>query len=184
MNNNLAGRRFYPSTLMVFCFFSGILAGTVWVNLMASEMQGQLGAFGLAGLLKNPDRSALSPGRIVPVLMNREAAAVFLWLVGMTVFALPGLSLAALYGGFSMAAVISLMTAQAGLIGLPFYLLSVFPQALLYVPVIALLFFWGMEPMKKTHMAGFIVLIIVIALGTILETCVSPHFMGLINYIK
>lgn len=184
MNYNLTGRRFYPSTLMVFCFFAGIFAGTVWVNLMASKMQGELGTFGLAGLLENPELSALSLARIAPILMNREAAAVFLWLVGMTVFALPGLSLAALYGGFSMAAVISLMTAQAGLFGLPFYLLSVFPQALFYVPVIVLLFFWGLEPMKKTHMAGFIVLIFAIALGTILETCVSPYFMGLIKYVN
>lgn len=181
MNNNLTGRRFHPSMLIVLCFFAGIFAGTIWVNLMTSKMQGQLGVFGLDALLQNPDRTPFSPDRIIPVLMNREAVAVFLWLVGMTVFALPGLSLAAVYGGFSMAAVISLMTAQAGLFGLPVYLLSVFPQALLYVPVIVLLFFWGLEPMKKTHMAGFIVLIFTVALGTVLETCISPHFMGLIN---
>lgn len=176
-------QRIYPPVLMVFCFFIGLIAGTIWVNLMAEDLQGQLGTFGLAGLLKSTGGAPPSLAQVIPVLVSREMAAGFLWLVGMTVFALPGLSMAAVYGGFSMAAVIALMTVEAGLLGLPIYLLSVFPQVLFYTPVIAVLFFWGLEPVKKAHMAGFIVLLFTVALGTIAETCISPYVLGLINLI-
>lgn len=184
MRNNLIRQHVYPSAFMVFCFFTGILAGTVWVNLMASELQGQLGAFGVTELLNYKEAFSLSLTRVIPVLVSRGMAVGFLWLVGMTVLAFPGLSLAAAYGGFSMAAIISLMTVEAGLFGLPIYLVSIFPQMLLYVPVIAVLFFWGLEPMKKTHMAGFIVLLFIVAIGAIAETCISPYLLGLMNVIK
>lgn len=181
MKNNLSGRSFYLSSLVVFCFFVGIFVGTVWINLMTKDIQEQLGVFGQAWILKSPKSFSLRLEQILPVLVKREMEAGFLWLTGMTLFAVPGLLAAAAFGGFTMAAVISLMTIQVGLIGLPLYMLSVIPQALFYVPVIAVLFFWGMERQKKMHVAGFLVLMLAVAAGALAEVCVNPYLMGVLS---
>lgn len=184
MRKGLTELRFYPSVLTVFCFFAGIVLGTVWVNLMAKEIQAQLGSFGQASLAGGARLSMPQMGAVLPVLFKRWMAAGILWLIGMTAFAVPGFLAVAAFGGFSMSSVISLMTVQNGLLGLPVYLLSVFPQALFYVPVICVLFLWGLKPDKSAHPAGFAVLLLTAFLGSLAETCLNPYCMHFLSLIK
>lgn len=161
-----------PQTALTVIFLIGIAAGTVWVGLMPDSLQAQLNLFGqaqTAALLPNTD-----PGLFFRIFLRREAQAGFLWLIGMTAFSVPALFLTAAYGGFSAAALLSLFTVQAGLFGLPLYLATLFPQAFLYLPAVFVLFFWGLEPFKKTHLAGFLVLSAVIALGALAECFLNP----------
>ena len=53
----------------------------------------------------------------------------------MSLFAVPGFCLAAVYAGFSMAFLISSMTVQAGLMGVFLFLLSVFPVSYTHLDV-------------------------------------------------
>ncbi|MEF9939821.1 MAG: hypothetical protein RSG54_09995 [Clostridium sp.] len=184
MKKNRIGSYSYPTMLITFCFFIGLVAGSIWINLMAKEIQEQLGTFELTGLLNHSQPVMLSFGQIFPILIKREMAIIFLWLIGMTAFSLQGLSLVAVYGGFSMATVVSLMTLQMGIAGLPAYLLSIFPQVLFYSPVIAMLFFWGLETLKKNHIAGLVILLFMTFIGTMAEICFNPYFVQIINSIK
>lgn len=184
MKMEMKSSRFYMSVLTALCFFVGIAAGTVWVNMMSKEVQEELSVFGQAWLAAEQGKVVPRPDRILPVLIKREMGAGFLWLVGMSLFSAPGLLAVAAFGGFSMASVISLTTVQAGLFGLPVYLLSILPQMIFYLPVIGILFFWGMEPYKKPHVAGFIVLMLMIAAGSVAETCLNPYFFNALNWFK
>lgn len=184
MKYDPAGRRSYVSMMLVFCFFVGIIAGTFWINIMTEEIQEQLGAFGQAWTSGRTKVTLPSLVHIWPVLLKREMAAGFMWLVGMTLFAIPGFLAAAIFGGFSMAAIISLMTLQEGVWGLPVYILSVLPQAFFYVPVIAVLIFWGMDTQKKTHLAGFVVLSFAVAGGVFAELFLNPYIVAILRFLS
>ena len=54
---------------------------------------------------------------LAELLLKRSLGIGILWLLGMSLFAVPGFCLAAVYAGFSMAFLISSMTVQAGLMG-------------------------------------------------------------------
>lgn len=175
--------RVSPSVITAFCFFAGTIAGTVWVGLMTPEIQEQLGGLGQAQF-RRAGIGVPEMGQFLHVLIQREMEAGFLWLIGMTAFSVIGIFLAALYGGISMSVIISLMTRQAGLMGLPLYLLSVVPQVFFYLPVIGVLLFWGLDPWKKTHVAGYLVLAVFVALGAFAETFLNPYCLAVLNLIK
>ena len=98
--------RFQPSILTVFCFFAGIFAGTMWVNRMGAGLKEQLGVFGQAFLTGSTQPPSLE--LLAELLLKRSLGIGILWLLGMSLFAVPGFCLAAVYAGFSMAFLISL----------------------------------------------------------------------------
>ena len=106
---------------------------------------------------------------LAELLLKRSLGIGILWLLGMSLFAVPGFCLAAVYAGFSMAFLISSMTVQAGLMGVFLFLLSVFPQMIFYLPVLAGLYIWAMAPGNKIHGGGFAVLLILTAAGAASE---------------
>lgn len=167
--------RFHPSMLVAFCFFTGIFLGTVWVNKMGAELKEQLGIFGQAFLAGSVPPPSLE--QLAELLLKRGLETGILWLLGISLFAVPGFCLAAAYAGFSMAFLISSMTVQAGIRGILLFLLSVFPQAIFYLPVISVLYLWGMAPGSKIHGGGFAVLLILTVAGAASELWLNPWFM-------
>ena len=110
----------YPVWMALFCFFSGILLGTVWVNRMGASLKEEI--TGLAPLYWSVHnvKSSVSAGEMALLAGRRFLAAGMIWLSGMTLFAVPGLCLAAAFTGFSLGFLISCMTVQAGIGGLCF----------------------------------------------------------------
>ena len=90
--------RFQPSILTVFCFFAGIFAGTMWVNRMGAGLKEQLGVFGQAFLTGSTQPPSLE--LLAELLLKRSLGIGILWLLGMSLFAVPGFCLAAVYAGF------------------------------------------------------------------------------------
>lgn len=100
-----------------------------------------------------------------------------IWLSGMTLFAVPGLCLAAAFTGFSLGFLISCMTVQAGIGGLALFLLSVFPQGIFFLPVGLILASWSLSSENRLHGAGFAVLLLLTAAGTAAELWINPLVM-------
>ena len=100
------------SNVFVLCFLPGIFAGTMWVNRMGAGLKEQLGVFGQAFLTGSTQPPSLE--LLAELLLKRSLGIGILWLLGMSLFAVPGFCLAAVYAGFSMAFLISSMTVQAG----------------------------------------------------------------------
>lgn len=84
--------RFQPSILTVFCFFAGIFAGTMWVNRMGAGLKEQLGVFGQAFLTGSTQPPSLE--LLAELLLKRSLGIGILWLLGMSLFAVPGFCLA------------------------------------------------------------------------------------------
>lgn len=175
MGKNHAPFRFQPSMLTAFCFFVGILAGTVWVNRMGDGLKEQLGVFGQAFLSGGAPPPSME--QLAELILKRGLLMGILWLLGMSLFAIPGFCLAAVYAGFSLAFLISSMTVQAGVMGVFLFLLSVFPQMVFYLPVFAVLYIWGMAAGSKIHGGGFAVLLLLTAAGAASELWLNPWFM-------
>lgn len=184
MKSRLAGQRPYVFRLLAFCFFIGIGAGTLWINMMSGELQEQLGAFGHAWAAAGAGKIDISAAQIRSVMIKRETAAVFLWIIGMTLFSLPGILISSAFAGFTMAAVLSLTTLQSGVWALPVYICSVLPQAFFYIPAAAVLIIWAAEQQKKTHLAGFLVLCVLVAAGSLAETCLNPYVMIFLKFLQ
>jgi len=61
--------------------------------------------------------------------------------------------------------------------GVFLFLLSVFPQMIFYLPVLAVLYIWAMAPGNKIHGGGFAVLLILTAAGAASELWLNPWFL-------
>lgn len=171
--------RFHPVMLFFFCFAAASLAGSVWMNGLPGQTQEEMGVLGQAWLHQSGYSVKPEPAQAVPVMFQRCIQAVVLWLAGMTSFGTAGLCLGAAVLGFSMAAVLSALTMQAGFLALPLFILSLFPQWLFYIPVLLVLFRWGSSTEKRTHGAAFLILMAFTAAGALTETLLNPVWMEL-----
>lgn len=169
--------RFHPSMLTALCFFAGIFAGTVWVNRMGEGLKEQLGIFEQAFFAGNQPPPSLE--QLADLVLKRGLGIGVLWLMGMSLFAVPGFCLVAACAGFCLAFLVSAMTVQAGISGILLFSLSVFPQMLFYLPVFSVLYIWGMSEGRRIHGAGFAILMILTAAGAASELWLNPWFLHL-----
>lgn len=169
----------HPVVLFFFCFAAASLAGSVWMNGLSGQAQEEMGALGQAWLGQSGYSLKPEPSLAVSVMFQRCIQAAVLWLAGMTSFGTAGLCLGAAALGFSMAAVLSALTMQAGFLALPLFILSLFPQWLFYIPVLLVLFRWGSSKEKRTHGAAFLILLVITAAGALAESLLNPAWMHL-----
>lgn len=168
MKRRMSAHGGFPLHPAVFFLCLGILAGTMWANGMGNSDWQEWAA--LYGRTNGEDQ-------YVRLFLGRAAQAGFVWLLGMSLAAVPGFCLLALGTGFSMAFILSCMTVQNGLMGLPLFLASLFPHFLFYIPVGAILTSWGLWSAPRPRIAGFCVLLLIIAAGAGAEAFVNPWIM-------
>lgn len=140
---------------LLFCLSLSALAGSLWFNRLPEEIKEQLGILGQIWMNQPECRIMADKGEICAVFIRRASQAVVVWLAGMTPCSLVVLCMESTVLGFSMAAVLSALTAKAGFFALPVFLLALFPQCLFYVPVAAVLLRWGLKEEKKVRTAAF-----------------------------
>lgn len=168
--------RFNYQDWLLICFILGILGGTAAAHFFGGQtVKAQvlggtgtdlgLDAGGMRDLFFDTCRFRLT-----------QLAAG--WLMGLTVCSVPLFCLAAAYGGVSLAVVLSVLTAQKGLLGLPAFLCSLFPQGLLYLMVWLVLAGWAGGEKKKVRLVSVLLLAIIMAMGAFLEIYVCPVFYG------
>lgn len=167
----MMGRK-YPDWLLV-CFILGLGAGTVFVNLAGGEWQEQAGGMGklMAGgfYLVQEEKWEL----VKAVAVQRSAEITFLVVMGLVPMARILYCVLSGILGIAVGAVLSVLTCEYGLMGLPVYVCSVFPQALFYIPV--WLFLAGAAGRKIRIPVRFAVLGIVLMLAGIWsEGLVNP----------
>ncbi len=167
MNNRTFSQKPAIEVLAVFCFFVGVFGGIILANQNGGE---------LAAALEMPGGMTSWFG----LLGKRCLFAGALWLLGMSLPAIPGTLCVIGWLGFSMSFLISSYTIRCGLGGLPVFLASVFPQILFYLPVWAVLITWALCGQQRLHLAGFAVLLVLTALGALTETALNPGLTALV----
>ncbi|MDW2798185.1 stage II sporulation protein M [Clostridium boliviensis] len=159
------------------CFFIGLMAGTVIANFWYSSFENE--AVYYLGLL---DRSRSvsgqeSIGLFAAVLRQRLIEIFIAWLIGMTAYAVILYCLLTAGLGFSMGFVMSVITVQKGLMGLPFFFMTVMPQWLCYLPLWVLILYWGVQKGKRFRSAALIFILLFSVAGSALETWINPIFV-------
>lgn len=168
MRNQFRNTLLFTDRLAAVFFFCGILAGCVWVHTGNGE----------ALFLGTPSFFLKqTTGEALLSLMRSRILLLFgLWILGLSLLAVPGICLFFCWSGFSMAAVLAGFTAKWGAKALFLFLFSLFPHLFLYLPILFVLSSWAFGKRKKLHLSGFLILLIATVLGAVLEGLVNPLF--------
>lgn len=183
MKSALGAFRRKPLMPLFFCLFFSAAAASLWFNRLPENIQETLGILGRAWTSRSQCRFRADEGAVYSVFMRKASLAAVVWLAGMTPCSLAVLCLAASAVGFSMAAVLSALTAETGFLALPLFLLALFPQCLFYAPAAAVLVQWGLKEEKKVRAAAFLILLTVMAAGAAAEVWLNPKWISWIGAI-
>lgn len=160
----------YPEWLAL-SFGLGILLGTVAVRFfgwpVAAELVRQTGQADIAAGWEAWELFG-------SVFWRRLVQVTAGWLMGMTICSAPLFCLVSAYGGLSAAVALSLLTARKGILGLPAFLVSLFPQWLIYGAVWWLLAAWAGGSPKRVRLGAFFLLVLFTACGAGAEILINP----------
>ena len=121
------------------------------------------------------------PGNFVfQVWLQRSGMALMLWLAGMTPVACLAAWGACLVLGLEQAWLLAGFTGWGGFWGLPVFVATLFPQVVFYIPVFWLLLSWALAKERRIRTAGFLILLLVLGMGTALEVWLNPGFVSLL----
>ncbi len=95
-------------------------------------------------------------------------------LVAMTPAAREASLLLSGYLGFSAAVVVCALTMDAGLMGIVQYLSLMFPQAIFYMTIYYVVFWWMPREQKRLTLAAGTLLMALAAAGAVAESFVNP----------
>lgn len=164
----------------LICFFIGLLAGTVAANLFYPSLSDQASYY-LSLLEHNPVTGREAQIRLFGQIFKQRVIEVLAaWLIGLTAYAVLCFCLVSCGFGLSVGVVLSLMTGQKGLLGLPFFIASVMPQALFYVPAWCLLILWGLRRGERLRIFALVLLFLFVAAGCACEVWLNPLVMSLV----
>lgn len=168
---------------LLFCFLGGVIVGTVIANLLSSELRSQVGYFDAlflsGGVLNAAERKRLW----IYVLRQRLLEVTGAWLVSLTTFASAGFQCLIALAGAGVGITVSVITLQKGMLGLPFYLATILPQWLFYIPVWLVLARWAGEDSRFIRWKAMVVLLALILLGTMSEVAINPFLTGIFRKI-
>lgn len=164
----------------LFCFFLGLIAGTITVNFFYSSFADEAGYY-ISLLDKNINLNHQeSVSLFVQICRQRLIEAGIAWLIGMTVYAVPLFFLLTAGVGYSMGFILSVITVEKGLLGLPVFFMTIFPQSLFYLPIGLILFLWGEDKERRFRIPAFIMLLLLVVIGSALEAWINPLFLKII----
>ncbi len=159
------------------CFFIGLIAGTFIANFWYSSFENEAVYYlGLLNRSKNVNGQN-GIGLFGEVLRQRLIQIFVAWLIGMTAYAAVLYCFLTAGLGFSMGFVMSVITVQKGLMGLPFFFMTVMPQWLCYLPLWILLLYWGVQKGKRFRVAVLFFILLLCIMGSALETWINPVFL-------
>lgn len=170
----------YQNRLLLF-FIAGILGGTITANLLSEELKQQIGYFDTLFLSEQALNMAQKQQMWLFVLRQRCMELLGAWLLSLTVFSAVGFCGAAALVGGSVGVVLSVITAQKGLLGLVFYLGTILPQALFYIPIGLILASWAGEEKHPIRIPAILLLSLLLVVGTAAEAWLSPIVVSFIT---
>lgn len=160
-----------------FLLILGSVIGSLVCNGMSDEMKMELhvveqNMVTAASLAKADFRELF-----LWILPKRLSTLMIVLLMSATPSAPILLMGAAGYLGFRVALIICPLTMDAGFRGLWQYVLLIFPQCLIYIPVIFALIWWMPINRKRLTLLSAILLFAVVTLGVAAESMLNPWFL-------
>lgn len=166
--------------VLFFCFLAGLLAGTAAANYCFPSF-GEEASHYLGLLKQNAQLGGTEAAQLFFVVFRQRLLEVFIaWLLGLTIYAVPCFCFLSGALGLSMGMVLSILTGQKGLMGLPVFFMTLMPQAFCYLPVWAILLYWVKRQGKRFKLPALLLLFALAALGSACEVWLNPWFLGLV----
>lgn len=164
---------------MVLWFVLGTLGGTLLINIWKP---GASGAGDLNGLLLElasggsvQDKQSL----LVFVAKQRIGHTVLMVLMAVTSWSVPWFCFLAFYGGISGSVILSMITCQKGLMGLPCYLTTLFPQYLFYLMIWFVLAGWASKDYHRVRPGALLGIAVLLLAGIGAEVWINPLIAGI-----
>ncbi len=155
-----------------FFLMLGAVLGSLFCNRMDGQMKGEFHAL---------EESLLSGAVLLnfrelffKVASRRFGQLLLVILVAMTPAAREASLLLSGYLGFSAAVVVCALTMDAGLMGIVQYLSLMFPQAIFYMTIYYVVFWWMPREQKRLTLAAGTLLMALAAAGAVAESFVNP----------
>lgn len=166
--------------ICLFCFFAGLAAGTLAGNGLGKIGEVCMWPVGAEVWGSGQEIWRRQPGsweKFSYLFRHRMSEGIMGWILGLTVCAAPAFCLLSLYAGFAMGWVITCCTLARGILGLPVFLLSCFPQMLFYLPVWGLLVWWGIGERRRIRVLPALLAAVILSAGAAAETFWNPFFL-------
>ncbi|MBW9147521.1 stage II sporulation protein M [Clostridium sp. CM028] len=192
---------FWLYIISILCVFTGIILGIYSVKYMGDFERNDLVNY-LMNFIDPSNTSGISYKLIfLQSIKNNLPVIIFLWFLGLTIIGIPIIIIIDLLKGFTVGFTFSFMISGLGKNGIGIAILGVIPQNLIYIPCIIFASVVSMEfsiMLLKSkfnkqwtsslssriiyYSAIFIVIIIFLFIGIIIESYIAPHFVkNLIN---
>lgn len=121
--------------IVILLLFVGLLIGVLFSNLLRDIYIGELNILNTA-YFNALEKTKLDYSSLLKyVLAHNFKEFVVYWLFCFTIFGLPFIALAIGYKGFLIGFLISTVTMQYGLKGILLFFAYLFPQAIVYIPI-------------------------------------------------
>lgn len=192
---------FWLYIISILCVFTGIILGIYSVKYMGDFERNDLVNY-LTNFIDPSNTSGISYKLIfLQSIKNNLPVIIFLWFLGLTIVGIPIIIIIDLLKGFTVGFTFSFMISGLGKNGIGIAILGVLPQNLIYIPCIIFASVVSMEfsimllksKFNKQWTSSlssriiyysviFIVLIVFLFIGIIIESYIAPHFVkNLIN---
>ena len=160
-----------------FFLLAGAIAGSIFCNQMTGTMKAELCIVGQTLITETVVARAELTFLLGNLFLRRLWVFGLILLMATTPYFYVLRILTAVYMGFSTAVLICPLTMEAGVFGLWKYLLLIFPQCLIYIPL-GYLILWRM-PGGRRHITwtAIAMMILGIFLGAAAESLINPWFL-------
>ena len=160
-----------------FFLLAGAMAGSVFCNKMSEEMKAELCTVWRSMVTTAAVSQMESATLLIRIFLKRLWMLMLVFLMWSTPYISQCSMLFAGYLGLSAAMLICPLTMAAGVLGIWKYLLLIFPQCLVYIPLSYLVLWWMPSGNRRLTWTAALALILVIFLGSVAESLVNPWFL-------
>ena len=160
-----------------FFLLAGAIAGSIFCNKMSEQMKAELCTVGKSMVTTATISQVESMTLLLRIFLKRLWMLILIFLMASTPYFSLCCMLIAGYIGFSAAMIICPFTMEAGMLGLWKYLLLIFPQCLVYIPMGYLILWWIPSGNKRITWPAAMALILGIFVGSLAESLINPWFL-------
>ncbi len=174
MNDYVESKKGSLEFWLSFFLMLGAVLGSLFCNRMDGQMKGELHALE-GSMLSNAVLLKMNFGELFfKVASRRFSQLFFVILVVMTPAARTVSLFLSGYLGFSAAVMVCALTMDAGLMGIVQYLSLMFPQAIFYMTIYYVVFWWMPREQKRLTLAAGTLLMALAAAGAGAESFINP----------
>lgn len=173
-------KRVPSRNLWLMCIIGGVLAGTMWANLLSGELLGQIGYFD--GIYQTERAySGREQWQLWRYIIRQRLCEIGMGsLIAMTPFAVAGYFIGAFGAGFVLAVLITLFTLEKGWLGVLYWLASVLPHGFCYLTAWMILAAAVVEKQDLKKVRIWLFIGILVAAGSFLEAWVNPQILNVL----